>query len=172
MPLKYVTLKFSGRGNICQPSTLQERTVYESMCMFANHFFFLTLDQGLSFLVFGCSWNERLFNLFPAKEMLIFLFNSAEPSAFALLYKEVLCFLATLGEVEGSSFWTVRSMTPLLVLPTAGSRTPKTSLDSLPIKQIPWASCFLWWSYAQATAKRNYKIFKISDKINIFLVYV
>lgn len=61
--------------------------------------------------------------------MLIFLFNSAEPSAFALLYKEVLCFLATLGEVEETSFWTVRSMIPLLVLPTAGSRTPKTSLD-------------------------------------------
>lgn len=102
-------------------------------CLWVNVYvcksFFLTLDQGLSFLVFGCSWNERLFNLFPVKEMLIFLFNSAEPSAFALLYKEVLCFLATLGEVEGTSFWTVRSMTPLLVLPTAGSRTPKTSLD-------------------------------------------
>lgn len=61
--------------------------------------------------------------------MPIFPFNSAEPSAFALLYEEVLCFLVTLGEVEGTSFWTVRSMTPLLVLPTAGSRTPKTSLD-------------------------------------------
>lgn len=84
--------------------------------------------------------------LFPVKEMLIFPFNSAEPSAFALLYEEVLCFLATLGEVGGTSFWTVRCMTPLLVLPTAGSRTLKTSLDFffLPIKQIPWASCFLW----------------------------
>lgn len=103
-------------------------------CLWVNvyvckSFFFLTLDQGLSFLVFGCSWNERLLNLFPVKEMLIFLFNSSEPSAFALLYKEVLCFLAMLGEVEGTSFWTVKSMTPLLVLPTAGSRTPKMSLD-------------------------------------------